>query len=239
MLGRTQAEQFLGRSTGPFGIPNSLGVLMALLIPPVGWLVFAARPDGRCDPVSERPFALAMFLATGFRARDQPRGVARAGGGLRPQAPRDAGAERRPPPRRRGDRAPRRGRDRRQCSTCLVPAHARTRQPAGAERRRADASNPLARRMAHLRGAPRRGGRGGVLRRVVRAVPPRWIPRPALLRALRLREHARRLRGRRVHPALRRGGGHRLALRPGARASPPRPTPGCWHSRSISPSIST
>lgn len=43
MLGRTQAEQFVGRSSGPFGIPNSLGVLMALLIPPVAWLVFGPR----------------------------------------------------------------------------------------------------------------------------------------------------------------------------------------------------
>ena len=45
MLGRTQAEQFIGRSSGPFGIPNSLGVFMALLIPPVGALAFGAgRP---------------------------------------------------------------------------------------------------------------------------------------------------------------------------------------------------
>ena len=34
MLGRTQAGQFVGRSAGPFGIPNSLGVFAALLIPP-------------------------------------------------------------------------------------------------------------------------------------------------------------------------------------------------------------
>jgi O-antigen ligase len=63
MLGRTQAAQFIGRSSGPFGIPNSLGVLMALLIPPVAWLAFAAgRPR-------ETRFAAAlalMFLATGF-----------------------------------------------------------------------------------------------------------------------------------------------------------------------------
>jgi O-antigen ligase len=35
MLGRHQLVQFLGRATGPFGIPNSMGVFMALLIPPV------------------------------------------------------------------------------------------------------------------------------------------------------------------------------------------------------------
>ena len=40
MLGRTQADQYAGRSSGPFGIPNSLGVFTALLIPPVGSLVF-------------------------------------------------------------------------------------------------------------------------------------------------------------------------------------------------------
>jgi hypothetical protein len=45
MLGRRQAAQFIGRATGPFGIPNSLGVLMALLLPPVGALAFGAgRP---------------------------------------------------------------------------------------------------------------------------------------------------------------------------------------------------
>jgi O-antigen ligase len=43
MLGRTQAAQFIGRSSGPFGIPNSMGVLMALLIPPVGALAFGRR----------------------------------------------------------------------------------------------------------------------------------------------------------------------------------------------------
>lgn len=42
MLGRTQAQQFVGRSTGPFGIPNSLGVFAALLIPPSGALALGA-----------------------------------------------------------------------------------------------------------------------------------------------------------------------------------------------------
>jgi O-antigen ligase len=41
MLGHTQASQYIGRSSGPFGIPNSLGTLMALLIPPVGALALA------------------------------------------------------------------------------------------------------------------------------------------------------------------------------------------------------
>jgi hypothetical protein len=34
MLGRQQAEQFIGRASGPFGIPNSLAALLLLLLPP-------------------------------------------------------------------------------------------------------------------------------------------------------------------------------------------------------------
>lgn len=41
MLGRTQVEQFLGRASGPFGIPNSLAALLLLLLPPV--LALACR----------------------------------------------------------------------------------------------------------------------------------------------------------------------------------------------------
>lgn len=33
MLGRTQAEQFIGRSGGPFGIPNSMAAFLLLLLP--------------------------------------------------------------------------------------------------------------------------------------------------------------------------------------------------------------
>ncbi len=33
MLGRTQAEQFIHRSSGPFGIPNSMAALLLLLLP--------------------------------------------------------------------------------------------------------------------------------------------------------------------------------------------------------------
>jgi tetratricopeptide (TPR) repeat protein len=33
-MGRHQAEQFIGRASGPFGIPNSLGAFMLFLIPP-------------------------------------------------------------------------------------------------------------------------------------------------------------------------------------------------------------
>ena len=34
MLGRTQAAQFAGRASGPFGIPNSLAAMLGLIIPP-------------------------------------------------------------------------------------------------------------------------------------------------------------------------------------------------------------
>ncbi|HEU5079977.1 MAG TPA: O-antigen ligase family protein [Opitutaceae bacterium] len=34
MMGRTQVAQFFGRSSGPFGIPNSLAAFLLLLIPP-------------------------------------------------------------------------------------------------------------------------------------------------------------------------------------------------------------
>lgn len=35
MMGRRQAAQFIGRSSGPFGIPNSLASLLNLLLPPL------------------------------------------------------------------------------------------------------------------------------------------------------------------------------------------------------------
>lgn len=38
MLGREQVPQFIGRSSGSFGIPNSLAGLLILLLPPVGAL---------------------------------------------------------------------------------------------------------------------------------------------------------------------------------------------------------
>jgi O-antigen ligase len=53
MLGRHQLPQFIGRATGPFGIPNSLGVFMALLIPPVGAVAFGRG----------RPAALRILFA--------------------------------------------------------------------------------------------------------------------------------------------------------------------------------
>ena len=49
MLGRTQAAQFWGRSSGMFGIPNSLAGLVELLIPVCAALLFsrAIRPSGK------------------------------------------------------------------------------------------------------------------------------------------------------------------------------------------------
>ena len=43
MLGRTQAEQFIGRASGPFGIPNSFAAFLVLLLPAAGALAFRAR----------------------------------------------------------------------------------------------------------------------------------------------------------------------------------------------------
>ncbi len=40
MMGRVQADQFIGRASGPFGIPNSLGALLLLVLFPVGALLF-------------------------------------------------------------------------------------------------------------------------------------------------------------------------------------------------------
>jgi O-antigen ligase len=40
MLGRIQPEQFIGRASGPFGIPNSLAAYLLLLLPAVGALTF-------------------------------------------------------------------------------------------------------------------------------------------------------------------------------------------------------
>ena len=37
MLHRVQSEQFIGRSSGSFGIPNSLAALCALVMPAIGW----------------------------------------------------------------------------------------------------------------------------------------------------------------------------------------------------------
>jgi O-antigen ligase len=63
MLGRVQAAQFLGRSSGPFGIPNSLAGFFLLLVPPCGALAFRTGARG-----TERIFFgwVALVLALGL-----------------------------------------------------------------------------------------------------------------------------------------------------------------------------
>ncbi|HVS51506.1 MAG TPA: O-antigen ligase family protein [Opitutaceae bacterium] len=63
MLGRTQAEQFVGRSSGPFGIPNSLGAFLLLLLPVCG-----AMMSGRGVSAATRVLFgwLTVVFAFGF-----------------------------------------------------------------------------------------------------------------------------------------------------------------------------
>jgi hypothetical protein len=63
MLGRTQLDQFVGRSAGTFGFPNSQGVLMALLIPPVAGISFR---KGRIPAVRIGAVVALVALVTGF-----------------------------------------------------------------------------------------------------------------------------------------------------------------------------
>jgi hypothetical protein len=63
MLGRTQVLQFIGRSTGTFGIPNSQGVFMALLLPPAAALSFSRARSGATHVAA---FAVTLVLAAGF-----------------------------------------------------------------------------------------------------------------------------------------------------------------------------
>jgi len=63
MLGRHQAAQFLCRSTGFFGIPNSLGVFMGLLIPPALALTFGR---GRSANVRILAGFTGLLLLLGF-----------------------------------------------------------------------------------------------------------------------------------------------------------------------------
>ena len=59
MLGRIQADQFIGRASGSFGIPNSLAALLLLLIPPM-----AALALRRASGVTVR--LLGAYLALAF-----------------------------------------------------------------------------------------------------------------------------------------------------------------------------
>jgi O-antigen ligase len=63
MLGREQADQFVSRASGCFGIPNSLAALLLLLLPAAGVLAFHSRVQpARCVAAA----AVALFLALGL-----------------------------------------------------------------------------------------------------------------------------------------------------------------------------
>ncbi len=47
MLGREKADQFVGRASGPFGIPNSLAGFLILLLPATGALAWRGTAAGR------------------------------------------------------------------------------------------------------------------------------------------------------------------------------------------------
>jgi hypothetical protein len=65
MFGRTQAEQFLTRSSGPFPIPNSLAALLILILPatllPVLW-----RGSGAVTRVGFGYLVLLLLLGLGL-----------------------------------------------------------------------------------------------------------------------------------------------------------------------------
>jgi len=64
-MGRTQAAQFLGRSSGPFGIPNSLAAFLLLLIPPMLALAWQ-RGAGAVERVFWGYFAVVFLLGLGL-----------------------------------------------------------------------------------------------------------------------------------------------------------------------------
>lgn len=65
MMGRVQADQFIGRASGPFGIPNSLGALLLLVLFPVGALVFR-RGAGAVQRVFWGYVAAVLLLGLGL-----------------------------------------------------------------------------------------------------------------------------------------------------------------------------
>ena len=83
MLGRIQTWQFIGRASGPFGIPNSLGAFLLLLIPPAGFLACQRRRTRTGRRILSFG-SLTLFFAVGLVLTIQSRRVAwlgaRAGG---------------------------------------------------------------------------------------------------------------------------------------------------------------
>ena len=65
MLGRTQADQFIGRSSGSFGIPNSLAALLLLLLPLLAVLALRRDVGGGRRALGG---VLAAGLALGLKA---------------------------------------------------------------------------------------------------------------------------------------------------------------------------
>jgi O-antigen ligase len=65
MLGRKQAQQFWGRSSGPFGIPNSLAALLILLIP-AAWVMTTQRAAGAVQRILCGYLLLAFLLGLGL-----------------------------------------------------------------------------------------------------------------------------------------------------------------------------
>ena len=65
MMGRTQAAQFFGRSSGPFGIPNSLAAFLLLLIPVSACFAWQ-RHAGAVQRVLAIYFALVFLLGLGL-----------------------------------------------------------------------------------------------------------------------------------------------------------------------------
>ncbi|MFT3782453.1 MAG: O-antigen ligase family protein [Nibricoccus sp.] len=65
MLGRTQAQQFWSRASGPFGIPNSLAAFLLLLIPPMLALMWQ-RGSSSAERVFWGYFAAVFLFGLGL-----------------------------------------------------------------------------------------------------------------------------------------------------------------------------
>ena len=212
MLGRHQHAQFIGRATGPFGIPNSLGVLMALLIPPVGALAV-----GRGRPAVLRilsALALAALVVGFVLAISRGAWIALAGAfALRPLV------------------VPGRSLGRRIGAALAAVAVAAAvvatlylsfpmmhERVDDFVRDVGERTRPIVWRGAWriFEAHPALGGGSGCFDVLFEAYRPEGFSGRSDLRPLRLPEHASRLRCGRVRPLLRARGICGLAVRPGA-----------------------